>query len=144
MNDTAENTTTRTITIERKQPAPVAHTIVIGQANPSIGLTVPATVHSGRLLVPFRWFGEHILGATVGFRSEGTREVVTLERGDTRVELVLNSRGARVNGRDVILDVAPLVVSGRTLVPARFLGETFGYIVEWNAATNAVTFTLRR
>ena len=142
--DTAENTATRTITIERREAPPVTHTIVIGQANPSIGLTVPATVHSGRLMVPFRWFGEHILGATVGFRVEGTREIVSLGRGDIAVELVLNSRAARVSGRDVSLDVAPLVVSGRTLVPARFLGETFGYLVEWNPTTNAVTFTLRR
>jgi len=122
---------------------PVAHVITIGRTNPAIGLDVPANVVNGRLMVPFRWFAERILNATVEFSVVGAAEVVSLQRNDMQVELTLNSNRARVNGVSVALDVAPLVTGGRTLVPARFLAETFGYVVHWNPATNEVTFTLR-
>jgi hypothetical protein len=37
--------------------------------------------------------------------------------------MVIGSRQATVNGRAVILDVPPLIVNGRTLVPLRFVSE---------------------
>ncbi len=59
------------------------------------------------------------------------------------VELTLNSTIAKVNGVPVALDVAPFATGGRTLVPARFLAETFGYTVNWNPVNDEVTFTVR-
>ncbi|MBT9136821.1 MAG: hypothetical protein DDT34_01907 [Firmicutes bacterium] len=142
--DVAGNVATRVIAIERRTPpAPVSHTIVIGRANPAIGLDVPANVRNGRLMVPFRWFGERILGATVDFRVVGAAEVVSLHLGNIHVELTLNSTIAKVNGTPVSLDVAAFATGGRTLVPARFLAETFGYTVNWNPADDSVTLTKR-
>jgi len=123
--------------------APVANVITIGKANPAIGLDVPASVRNGRLMVPFRWFAERILNATVDFRVVGAAGVVSMHRDEMQVELTINSTIARVNGGSVALGVAPFATGGRTLVPARFLAETFGYVVHWNPATNEVTFTLR-
>ncbi|MBS3984019.1 MAG: copper amine oxidase N-terminal domain-containing protein [Selenomonadales bacterium] len=143
VTDAAGNVTDRIIVIDRRIPAPVAHTITIGRANPAIGLDVPANVRNGRLMVPFRWFGERILNATVDFRVVGAAEIVTLHRGNMHVELTLNSTIAKVNGVPVALDVAPFATGGRTLVPARFLAETFGYIVNWNPVNDEVTFTVR-
>jgi hypothetical protein len=143
VTDAAGNVTDRIIVIDRRAPAPVAHTIVIGRANPAIGLDVPANVRNGRLMVPFRWFAERILNATVDFKVVGAAEIVTLHRGNMHVELTLNSTIAKVNGVPVALDVAPFATGGRTLVPARFLAETFGYIVNWNPVTDEVTFTVR-
>ncbi|MBS4053900.1 MAG: hypothetical protein KGZ64_03915, partial [Thermaerobacter sp.] len=123
--DAAGNVTTRTIAVERRTPpAPVSHVITIGRANPAIGLDVPANVRNGRLMVPFRWFGERILEATVDYRVQGTAEIVTLVKGNISVELTLNSTIAKVNGTPVALDVAAFATGGRTLVPARFLAET--------------------
>ncbi|MBS3938721.1 MAG: hypothetical protein KGZ50_09155 [Peptococcaceae bacterium] len=142
--DVAGNVATRVIAIERRTPpAPVSHTIVIGRANPAIGLDVPANVRNGRLMVPFRWFGERILGATVDFRVVGAAEVVSLHLGNVHVELTLNSTIAKVNGTPVSLDVAAFATGGRTLVPARFLAETFGYTVNWNPIDDSVTITKR-
>lgn len=141
--DAAGNVTNRIITIDRRIPAPVVHTITIGRANPAIGLDVPANVRNGRLMVPFRWFAERILNATVDFQVVGAAEIVTLHRGNMHVELTLNSTIAKVNGVPVALDVAPFATGGRTLVPARFLAETFGYIVNWNPVNDEVTFTVR-
>ncbi|MDP3486383.1 MAG: stalk domain-containing protein [Bacillota bacterium] len=137
------STSTRTITYNKPTPppAPVTHVITIGKADPSMGLDVPAVAKNGRLMVPFRWFGEKILGATVDYKVIGTAEIVTLVKDGTVVELTLNSTIAKVNGAAVALDVAAYATGGRTLVPARFLAEAFGYKIEWHAATNNVTIT---
>jgi len=142
--DAAGNVATRVIAVERRTPpAPVSHVITIGRANPAIGLDVPANVRNGRLMVPFRWFGERILEATVDYRVVGTAEIVTLVKGNISVELTLNSTIAKVNGTPVSLDVAAFATGGRTLVPARFLAETFGYTVNWNPADDSVTISKR-
>jgi len=142
--DAAGNVATRTVAVERRTPpAPVSHVITIGRANPAIGLDVPANVRNGRLMVPFRWFGERILEATVDYRVVGAAEIVTLVKGNITVELTLNSTIATVNGTPVSLDVAAFATGGRTLVPARFLAETFGYTVNWNPADDSVTITKR-
>ena len=115
--------------------------ITLGKANPAIGLDVAATTKNGRTMLPFRWFGEQILGAEVDYKVEGSAEIVTLVKDGKTVELTLNSVIAKVDGAAVTLDVAAYATGGRTLVPARFLAETFGYKIDWDAATNNVTIT---
>ncbi|MBY6275534.1 copper amine oxidase N-terminal domain-containing protein [Symbiobacterium thermophilum] len=46
-----------------------------------------------------------------------------------------------VNGSQVVPDVAPVIVSDRTLVPVRFLAEPLGFAVEWDGATGTVTLS---
>lgn len=47
---------------------------------------------------------------------------------------------AFVNGKKVNFDVQPRVENGRTLVPFRALGEAFGALINWDAATQTVSF----
>ena len=35
--------------------------------------------------------------------------------------------------------VAPVIINGRTLIPLRALGESTGYTVKWDAATQTAT-----
>ncbi len=46
-----------------------------------------------------------------------------------------------VNGKEIVSDVPPQVINGRTLVPARALAEALGATVGWDAAKNAVVVT---
>lgn len=46
-----------------------------------------------------------------------------------------------VNGREVVSDVPPQIIEGRTLVPARALAEALGATVGWDAEARAVTVT---
>ena len=137
--DSNYNVVETTVTINSSAFTPVV--ITIGKANPSIGLDQPAVAKNGRLMLPFRWFGEQILGATVSYEVVGGAEIVTLHKGDTHVELTLNGMVAKVNGAPIALDVAAYATGGRTLVPARFLAETFGFNIAWDAATNNVTIS---
>ena len=47
------------------------------------------------------------------------------------IELIIGDRRAKVDGRTVELDVPAQVVSGRTLVPFRFIAEAFGAQVDY-------------
>ncbi len=115
--------------------AQTARVVVDGQM---MGFDQPPVVAGGRVLVPLRGVFEH-LGATVLWNP--ATNVVTAQRGDTQVQLVIGGRQATVNGRVVLLDVPATIVGGRTLVPLRFVSEAMGAQVDWDNATRVVTIT---
>jgi len=55
-----------------------------------------------------------------------------------------NSSTVQLSDQDpVTLDVAPYIQGGRTFVPLRFIGESFGAKVEWIASEKKIVYTLR-
>ena len=85
------------------------------------------------------------LGAVVGW--DGVERKASITLGATSLELWIGNPTARVNGRAVPIDpantkVVPLIVPpGRTMLPLRFVGESLGCLIEWNASTRQVTVT---
>jgi hypothetical protein len=57
---------------------------------------------------------------------------------DMEIILEIGSKTAYVNDKQVELDVAPFIESGRTFVPVRFLAEALGCEVEWDKLTESV------
>lgn len=55
-----------------------------------------------------------------------------------RIVLTVGSTTAVVDGHTVLLDVAPVVKNGRTLVPIRFVAEALGRRVHWDEPKNRV------
>lgn len=92
-------------------------------------------VIGSRVLVPVRGIFEK-MGATVVWIPD-TR-TVRAQRGTTSVELRIGSTAALVNGATVALDVPAQIVGGRTLVPLRFISESLGAQVDYNAGTRTV------
>ncbi len=92
-------------------------------------------IEDGRTLIPLRGVFEQ-LGAKVEW-DPNTRSVVASTQ-DVTVILELDNPSAKVNGQEVVLDVAPKILNGRTVVPLRFVGETFGDKVLWVKETNQV------
>jgi len=103
--------------------------------NQAVVLDVPPRIINGRTMVPLRFITE-ALGASVTWQ-EATNSVL-IQLGDKRVSLTVGSRTAMVDGVAVTLDVAPLVERGRTLVPVRFIAETFDCEVIWHSVTNRI------
>ena len=95
----------------------------------------PPIIQDGRTLVPFRAIFEH-LGAEVEWNNE-TRTAIGYT-DDIRIELPIDKKTARVNGKNVELDVPAMIVNGRTLVPLRFISETMGLDVDWDNDTRTV------
>ena len=100
-------------------------------------LTMEAAPYTsqGRTMVPVRVITEN-LGAKVDW-DEATQKV-TITQGETVVELIIGSAEAKINGEVKVLDVAPEVVNYRTFIPMRFVGEAFGYTLQWVPGTQNV------
>ena len=95
---------------------------------------------NGRVLVPLRGVMEK-LGAYVGYAA-ATR-TVTATRGDIDLQLRIGDRTAQVNGKEIHLDVPATEYNGSTLVPLRFVGESLGAEVRWDATTQTVNIVTR-
>jgi hypothetical protein len=54
------------------------------------------------------------------------------------VQLTIGSKTATVNGKEVTLDVPPMVINGRTLVPLRFISESMGSTIVFDAPTRTI------
>ena len=99
--------------------------------------TVPVIV-SDRTLLPVRTVVEQ-MGGTVGWNGE-TEEVI-LTYGADVIKLTIDSTEAQLNGETQDLDVAPTVINDRTMLPIRFIAESFKFTVEWNESEQIVTIT---
>lgn len=61
-----------------------------------------------------------------------------ISAGSHYVLLYIDQKQAMVGNEEVKLDVAPTVIGEKTYVPARFLGETLGFGVQWNEADRTI------
>lgn len=95
----------------------------------------PPIEKSGRVLVPLRTIFE-TLGATVSW--DAKTQTVTATKGDKVITIKIGSRIAHINGKSTYLDQEALEINGRTLVPVRFISESLGEIVKWDASTQTV------
>ena len=100
--------------------------------------TVPEIVNE-RTFVPLRAIAE-TLGADVAW--DGSKDMVTLSRDDVETYLIIGSDETKTkkdekttSGR---LDAAPYIKDERTMVPVRFISETFGMDVDWDGETLSV------
>lgn len=59
----------------------------------------------------------------------------------TTVKLTIGKTTAYVNGVPKTLDSAPIIKDSRTLLPVRFIAESFGADVAWDGATSTATIT---
>ncbi len=101
---------------------------------------VAPVIKAGRTFVPLRGVLEMM--DTVIFWDEAKR-TVEIKGEEKKIELPIGRIGATVNGEITILDVAPFIEDGRTMVPLRFISETLGYKVDWNGDTREVTINIK-
>ena len=103
-----------------------------------VTLDQPPIIENSRTLVPFRFIGE-ALGAEIGW--DPVKRTVSYVLGSTNIVLTIGLTTAIVNGVETKLDVAPKILSGRTMVPVRFISEAIGAKVDWNSGMKMVTIT---
>jgi len=117
--------------------------IALAQAQPliytPIRADVPPEIRGGRTFVPIRVITEQF-GAAVQWIPQGQR--VNITRADQpEIRLTIGSTTARVSDRTLILDAAPYITSGRTMVPLRFISESYGIPVNYDSTTRTVRLT---
>ncbi|TCP57799.1 copper amine oxidase-like protein [Tumebacillus sp. BK434] len=92
---------------------------------------VQAVNDHGRVLVPLRMIFESI-GAEVTW--EAKTSTVVGKRDGVTMRLPIGKKTATVGGKTVTLDVPAKLINGRTMVPVRFINESFGNLVKWDPA----------
>ena len=103
----------------------------------SLGTT--PMILDGRTLLPVRAVIEG-MGGTVEW--DGATRTVTLWVDGHSLNLTLDSKMVQDGRNDYyMLDVAPVSIGGRTMLPIRFIVEYFGGQVVWDGASRTVTIT---
>jgi hypothetical protein len=137
-SDAAGNTTTRTAAvivqstklIQMQVGAKAA--LVNGQ---SVTLQTAPVIRNGTTLVPLRFVAE-TFGITPVW--DGVFQIIDLPLGTRTMRLQIGQRFAAVDGKRVILDAAPVIVGGVTMVPLRFIADTLGADTQWEQATRTI------
>ncbi len=108
-----------------------------------VTMDVAPTSVNGRTLIPVVYVANP-LGAKVDW--DGSTKKVTIVLKNTTLELWIGNATAKVNGADTPIDpanaeVKPIILSGRTMLPLRFVAEKLGCDVAWDAATKGITIS---
>lgn len=109
-----------------------------------VSLGGPSFIYQGRTMVPLRIIVE-AFGAKVEYIPVPREIQITLDL--MRIRLWIDNPKALIESippskepiKEIILDVPPLIRNARSFVPIRFISETFGAKVEWEASTQTIT-----
>lgn len=96
--------------------------------------TAPVVVND-RTLLPVRAIVEEMGGAV---HWDGETQTVLLTYKDDIITLGINNPTAFLNDKKNTLDAVPAIINDRTMLPIRFIAESFGYTVDWNGAEQKV------
>lgn len=122
-------------------------TFVIGSSTYTVNGTeysmdVAAYVKDGRTYLPVRYVAYALGVDPENIFYDAATQTVTLLKGTTAVQLTIGSNVLKVNGISLTMDVAPEIVSGRTMLPFRFIAQALGASVGYDEATQTVTMDL--
>ncbi len=92
-------------------------------------------IHDAFTMLPFRRVAEAL---NVEVRWDEVNRTIVAEKEGISVVMPVDKPYAYVNNRLVLLEVSPLLLEGRTLIPVRFFTEAFGCKVDWIPASLTV------
>ncbi|MCT4619326.1 MAG: NEAT domain-containing protein [Marinisporobacter sp.] len=104
----------------------------------NIQLDVAPLIKENRTLVPLRGICE-ALGAKVKW--QGATRSILLSDGEMKIELQVDEKSAKVNGKTIKMDVAPKIINERTFVPIRFISENLKHEVKWIKEEQEIVIT---
>lgn len=97
---------------------------------------VPPIVFNDYSVVPARDVFEK-LGAEVVWN--GQREQVIINYKTTNIILYINNKMAYKNGRADLMPIAPKIINGKTMIPARYVSESIGFDVSFDSKTDTIS-----
>ena len=105
-----------------------------------VALTNAPIISNNRTLVPLRGVFES-LGALVDW-NQSTQQAI-IKNDDIEVLLSPDKTAVLLNGQLIELDAAALNINDRLMVPIRFVAESLGHEVSWDATSRDVIITTR-
>ncbi len=104
--------------------------------------TIPF-LSNGRALIPVRYLA-HACGIEDSNISwDPVNQKVTLNLDGNNLQLRVGSKQLFDNGQTADMDTAPLIMSDRVFLPARWVAEAYDYQVGWNQASKTVIIYAR-
>lgn len=116
----------------------VPYYVVNGQT-PGVKMDVAPFIQSDRTFVPVRF-----LGNALGISNDNINWIDNVQRvfiagpNNVALTMAIGAKEIQVNADTKSIDVAPLLQSDRTFLPARYVAEGLGYQVAWDDKSNAV------
>ncbi len=103
-------------------------------------MDVSPILKDGRTFIPIRYLTESI-GAKMDWDARDQK--VSINLGEKEIELWIGKSYAKINNESKPTDpdnknIYPFIINGRTFLPLRFVSETLGLTVEWNAANKEI------
>lgn len=92
-------------------------------------------IQGGRVFLPIRYITNPI-GAEILW--DGKEQKTTIQLSGIKIELWIGNSNAKINGVNTPIDannpdIRPMILSSRTYLPLRFVGESLGCEVQWKA-----------
>lgn len=100
-----------------------------------IKFDVQPQIIDNRTMVPMRAIFS-ALDAEVSWNQDNQSIVATKE--DMTIEMTIGRKAIYTDGVKKDMDVAPIIISSRALVPVRVIAESFDCEVKWDERTSAV------
>ena len=108
----------------------------------SNGNIVEPQIINGRTMVPFRKIFNSLGVSDEEINWDGETRTVTAKKDNIEIELQIDNNVAKkiISGDEtqIILDQAPIIIDGRTLVPVRFIAESMEKKVGWDSDNRTV------
>ena len=97
--------------------------------------TAPVIINE-RTYIPVRGLIKALGGSA---QWDNNTKTAVLSYGSDEIRLTIDSTTAYYNDNAVTIDTAPLIVNNRTMLPARFIAESFGFDVNWEGESKTIT-----
>ncbi len=146
--DKASNSRVLDVTITREAVKQTVIKLTIGSKKALVNeevlnLDVAPFIEEDRTFVPLRFIAESFQ-AKVDWNAQIKKIDITLEHPliKKKIELKINSKIAYINGKETTLEVPPFIIPpGRTVVPLRFIAESFDSKVDWEPLVKNIIIT---
>ncbi|MEN6387583.1 MAG: stalk domain-containing protein [Candidatus Cryosericum sp.] len=116
-------------------------TMIVVDGN-HVPIDAAPVILNSRTFIPIRILTE-VFGGSIAW--DAGEQKVTVARNGTTVDLWIGKNLAQIDGKPVSIDTNPAVVPvisyGRTLLPLRFVAESFGLDVQWDETARTITIT---
>lgn len=137
--DLAGNETNETVIIRKVNETKILLTIgskVVKIGDNSFELQAAPFIENGVTLVPLRFITEAF---NANLNWYGELKIITISYNGHNIQLQVDSTKVVVDDSIKEIQVAPKIVNGLTFVPLRFISETFGAQVLFDADTKTIT-----
>ncbi len=92
----------------------------------------------GRIMVPLRAIFEAF---DMQVAWDGAAKTILGTNAQDQIWLQVGNPKALVRSQVQSMDVPPMIINGRTMVPARFVAESIGAVVEWSGSSQSVSIS---